>query len=82
MSSIDVDTVNIREFSIGNFSDVPKIKITFDGLQDDLFTTLLFLLMILWLLIASLHFYELCRNICFTEKKRTRNPPLLNPTEV
>ena len=70
MTSIDVDSVNIREFSIGNFSDVPSIKIRFDGLHGDIFSTMLFLLMIISLLIACIHLVN-CNNACEQKNEKT-----------
>lgn len=63
MASLDVDTVNIHRFIMGNGTTIPEInaRVTFDGVDGTWVGVLLFIVAALWIVISVIHVFEVIR---------------------
>ena len=78
MASLDVDTVNIHRFIMGNETTIPVItaRVTFDGVDGTWVGVLLFIVLALWIVISVIHVLEALRE-CRRPTDPEGNRPLL-----
>lgn len=78
MASLDVDTVNIHRFIMGNGTTMPEItaRVTFNGVDGTWIGVLLLIMIVLWIVIAVIYVFEALRK-CQRPTDRERNRPLL-----